>query len=144
MDKGHADDKGNYWADRKDKARRCFEDNQELQDKGPQCLEDSQELQDKGLHWTVDKDFAEGGRLPGELEGRGPGREPGDRDSVHREQASSPLELEDKLGRRGGHCRQGAGELRDSQIRTFSALLCSDNLCQLFPQFLIAALPVTD
>ena len=63
-----------------DKAWYCFEDNQELQD-----LEDSQELQDKGLHWTVDKDFAEGGRLPGELEGRGPGREPGDRDFDHRE-----------------------------------------------------------
>ena len=59
-----------------------------------------------------------------EVEGKVTAREQEDRDSGHREQAGNLLKRdnspeEDGWGR-GDHCHRWAGELKDSQTRTFS------------------------
>ena len=64
-----------------------------------------------------------------EVEGMVTARGREDTDSGRREQAGNLLEKDnlpesgDGWGR-GGHCRQGAEELMDSQTRTFSFSLC--------------------
>jgi len=58
-----------------------------------------------------------------EVEGMVTARGQEDTESGRKEQAGNLPESGDRWGR-GDHCRQGAGELTDSQIRTFSCSLC--------------------